>query len=121
MTISDALPPNPLAALALPPPSVERGDPKVRNEGDTRTRVFTDPGIVKVLCGIHSYMSAVIRVFDHPYHAVPDAAGRFNTPAPAPGTSGLVVWHERSTEDVHRVTVTASGAGLTLGHPRTGS
>lgn len=188
VTTTDALPPNPLADLALPPASVERGDPEVRNvivflrhppvkriaartvemrqadeefvphvlavaagttvsfpngdplfhnvfslapratfdlgrypKGDTRTRVFTDPGIVKVFCRIHSYMSAVIRVFDHPYHAVPDDAGRFSMPAPAPGTYDLVVWHERSTEEVHRVTVTASGARLTLAHPRTGS
>jgi len=81
----------------------------------------TDAGIVKVFCRIHSYMSAVVRVFDHPYHAVPDAEGRFAMPAPAPGTYDLVVWHERATEEVHRVTVTARGAMLTLAHPRAAS
>jgi plastocyanin len=40
--------------------------------GSTRSREFTRPGIVKVFCHIHSHMSAVVRVFDHPWFTIPD-------------------------------------------------
>lgn len=188
VTLTAALPPNPLAEMALPPPSVERGDSEVRNvvvflrhppsrrgprrsgeirqqeeefaphviavsagatvsfpnhdplfhnvfsptpkttfdlgrypRGETRLQAFAEPGIVKVFCRIHSYMSAVVRVFDHPYFAIPDDSGRFSLPAPPPGIYDLVVWHERGVEEAHRVTVTARGATLDLSYPRGGA
>lgn len=46
-------------------------------KGHSRSRVFPKAGLVKLYCDLHSYMSAVIFVFDHPWFAVPDAAGRF--------------------------------------------
>ncbi len=46
-------------------------------EGQTRTRQFTKPGIVKVYCHIHSHMSATIVVLDHPDFATPDDRGTF--------------------------------------------
>jgi plastocyanin len=63
--------------------------------GRSKSRVFTEPGIVKVYCHLHSHMSALIRVFDHPHFAIPDAAGRFVIAGLAPGTYTVVAWHER--------------------------
>ena len=56
---------------------------------------FDRPGIVKVFCHIHSHMSAVVLVFDHPYFTEADAEGRFRMDNIPPGTYELVAWHER--------------------------
>lgn len=56
---------------------------------------FNRPGIVKVFCHIHSHMSAVVLVFDHPYFTEADAEGRFRMNNIPPGTYELVAWHER--------------------------
>jgi plastocyanin len=56
---------------------------------------FDRPGIVKVFCHIHSHMSAVVVVFDHPYFTEADAEGRFRMDNIPPGTYELVAWHER--------------------------
>ena len=39
----------------------------------SKARAFSKPGIVKVFCHLHSHMSAIVRVFDHPYFARLDA------------------------------------------------
>jgi plastocyanin len=56
---------------------------------------FDRPGIVKVFCHIHSHMSAVVLVFDHPYFTEANAEGRFRIDNIPPGTYKLVAWHER--------------------------
>jgi len=63
--------------------------------GRSKSREFAEPGIVKVYCHLHSHMSALIRVFDHPYFAIPDAEGRFAIAGLAPGAHKVVAWHER--------------------------
>ncbi|MFN8007657.1 MAG: carboxypeptidase regulatory-like domain-containing protein [Terriglobia bacterium] len=61
----------------------------------TRSVKFDRPGIVKVFCHIHSHMSAVILVFDHPYFAVPHANGSFEIKDIPTGQYTVVFWHER--------------------------
>ena len=64
--------------------------------GETRVRTFSQPGLVKVYCHIHSHMTASIMVFDHPYFRFPEADGGFRhrrraggrATSSAPGTSG---------------------------------
>lgn len=75
--------------------------------GSSRSKVFAKPGIVKVFCEIHSHMSAVIRVFDHPWFAVPADDGTFAIDEVPPGTHTLVAWHERIGERRDRVTIRA--------------
>jgi plastocyanin len=73
--------------------------------GASRSRVVSRPGIIKVFCEIHSHMSAVIRVFDHPWFSVPADDGVFaidNVPA---GNYTLAAWHERIGERRDRVTI----------------
>ena len=64
-------------------------------QGQKRAVRIDKPGIVKVFCHIHSHMSAVILVFDHPYFTVPDSKGQFLYPFVPPGKYTLVGWHER--------------------------
>jgi plastocyanin len=73
--------------------------------GVTRSRTFPRPGIVKVFCELHSHMSAVVRVFDHPWFTVPDDQGAFAIAEVPAGEHTVVAWHERIGERRDRVTI----------------
>lgn len=75
--------------------------------GQSKSRTFTRPGLVKVYCHLHSHMSALVRVFDHPYFAIPDAAGRFTISGLPAGPHEVVAWHERVGEVTEPVSVEA--------------
>lgn len=81
--------------------------------GQSKSRTFTTPGVVKVYCHLHSHMNAVIRVFDHPYFAIPDRQGRFRIDGLTPGQYDVVAWHERVGEVALEAAVTA-GRSATL-------
>jgi plastocyanin len=78
--------------------------------GVTRSRTFQRPGIVKVFCELHSHMSAVVRVFDHPWFTVPDDQGAFAIADVPAGEHTVVAWHERIGERRDRVTIRAGQA-----------
>ena len=73
--------------------------------GVTRSRVFSRAGIVKVFCELHSHMSAVVRVFDHPWFTIPDDQGSFSIDGVPAGEHTLVAWHERIGERRDRVSI----------------
>lgn len=73
--------------------------------GVTRARVFRRAGIVKVFCELHSHMSAVVRVFDHPWFTIPDDYGSFSIDRVPAGEHTVVAWHERIGEQRDRVTI----------------
>lgn len=75
--------------------------------GATKSVTFTRPGIVKVYCHLHSHMSALVRVFDHPFFTVVGADGRFTIDGLPPGSYDVAAWHERVGEAATTVTVTA--------------
>jgi len=79
--------------------------------GSSRSVTFDEPGVIKVFCHIHSDMSAVIFVLDHPYFAKPDSEGRFSIPGIPAGRYTVIGWHERA-RPIHRV-VTIEPAGRT--------
>lgn len=64
----------------------------------SKTRTFNKPGIVKVFCHLHSHMSAIVRVFDHSYFALPGQGGQFKIDGLEPGRHEVVAWHERVGE-----------------------
>jgi hypothetical protein len=65
------------------------------------------PGILKVRCYAgHTWMSAYVAVFDHPYFAVTDAQGRFKIPGLPPGEHTLELWHEPTAPGGAPVVVT---------------
>ena len=73
--------------------------------GASRSETFRKPGIVKVFCEIHSQMSAVIRVFDHPWFTIPVDDGSFALDDVPPGEHTLVAWHERIGERHEKVSI----------------
>jgi len=75
--------------------------------GASRSRVVARPGIIKVFCEIHSHMSAVIRVFDHPWFTSPSEDGSFTIDNVPAGEHTLAAWHERIGERRDRVTIRA--------------
>jgi plastocyanin len=81
--------------------------------GTSRSRVFRRPGLIKVFCQIHSHMSAVARVFDHPWFTIPETDGTFAIEGVPAGEHTVVAWHERIGERRDRVTI-RPGATATL-------
>jgi plastocyanin len=77
--------------------------------GESRDVTFPKPGIVKVYCHIHAQMSAVIRVFDHPFFTIPEEGGTFALERIPAGAHTLVAWHERIGEHRDRVTIRPGG------------
>lgn len=77
--------------------------------GESRSRQFNDPGIVKVFCEIHAQMSASIVVLDHPWFATPGADGTFSIVNVPAGERTVVAWHERIGEKRERLRVTRGG------------
>jgi plastocyanin len=74
--------------------------------GSSRARQFPKPGIVKVFCDIHSHMTALIMVLDHPWFTIPAEDGTFTLPPLPAGDMTVVAWHERIGERRERVRVT---------------
>jgi plastocyanin len=66
--------------------------------GEARSRRFDRPGLVKVYCHLHSHMSALVRVFDHPWFTIPNQDGHFTLVDLPPGRHDIVAWHERVGE-----------------------
>lgn len=60
---------------------------------DVTTRL-KQPGVVKVLCDVHTHMSAWIVVHDSPYVAVTDEKGNFKIDGIPPGKYTVTMWHE---------------------------
>lgn len=63
-------------------------------EGMSVSRVLQRSGMVTVLCDVHGWMRAVIRVDDHPFHSVSDESGFLRISGIPPGTFTLELWHE---------------------------
>jgi hypothetical protein len=89
-------------------------------KGHSKSRTFNEPGLIKVFCHLHSQMSAVIRVFDNPYFAIPDSRGRFTIEGVPDGSYDVVAWHERVGEvTLHASVSTGAPADLTFSLPLT--
>lgn len=82
--------------------------------GATKTVTFDKPGLVVLLCNVHSDMSAYIMVVDTPYYAVTDKQGRYCIPNVPSGTYMLHAWHESGAELTQTVTVNAGDTPLSF-------
>jgi plastocyanin len=74
--------------------------------GSSRSRAFPKPGIVKVFCDIHSHMTALIMVLDHPWFTIPADDGTFTLFSVPAGELTAVAWHERIGERREKIRVT---------------
>src|ERR671911_422620 len=63
------------------------------------------PGIVKIRCEVHPWMTAYIVVTEHPYHAISDIYGEYELTDIPPGTYQLKVWHESLGTQEKRIEV----------------
>ena len=65
----------------------------------TLSRVgFTSPELyVPIRCGLHSWETAYVSIFDHPYFAVTDGNGNFSIPDVPSGNYTLEVIHRKGT------------------------
>jgi plastocyanin len=64
------------------------------SEGSSQTVSVDEPGIVRLLSDVHSFMQGWVHAFGHPYFAVSDAEGRFRIGSVPPGQYVVRVWHE---------------------------
>jgi plastocyanin len=82
--------------------------------GATKRVTFDKPGLVALLCNVHSEMSAYIVVVDTPYYAITDKQGHFRIQNVAPGSYTLHAWHESGATLTQTVTVKAEDSALKL-------
>ena len=81
-------------------------------KGTSKSKLFDKPGIVALLCSVHSNMSAYIMVVDTPYFAVTDGAGRYHIQNVPAGNYAASVWHE--TKQTQQLAVTVGSGPTTL-------
>jgi plastocyanin len=77
--------------------------------GQSRARQFLAPGLVKIFCHLHSDMSAVVMVLDHPWFSTPSDDGTFELSRVPAGRRTVAAWHERIGEAKTAVDVPAGG------------
>ncbi|MGH7644761.1 MAG: cupredoxin domain-containing protein [Gemmatimonadales bacterium] len=73
-----------------------RFDLGLYGEGPGRAQRFERPGLARIFCNVHRTMSAFVLVLETPFHAAPDAAGRFTLDGLPEGPGTLHVWHPRA-------------------------
>lgn len=93
--------------------SVSEGNPfdlGLYGRGESKSRTFTQPGLVRVYCNVHPRMVAYVWVMANRLHVQPGADGAFAIENVPPGSYRLHVWHERiAAEILQDVVVTAAG------------
>ena len=62
--------------------------------GKVSRKPLVTPGIVKIVCEVHSWMSAYLVVVDHPYYSVTDVYGEYLINDIPAGSYRLKVWQE---------------------------
>jgi plastocyanin len=77
--------------------------------GTSRAEVFDRPGVVKVFCHLHSHMTALIMVFEHPWFTIPAENGAFTLPPVPARELTVVAWHERIGERRERMILAPGG------------
>ena len=73
--------------------------------GSTKTMKFDKPGMVALMCSVHSEMGAYIMVVDTPYYAIADGSGHARIAGVPPGHYVLHAWQESGQTDKQDVTI----------------
>jgi plastocyanin len=74
--------------------------------------LFDKPGVVKLGCNIHDWMSGIILVLPTRYYATTDDEGRYALTGLPPGEYTLTAWHERAREKTDSLARPVHLAGL---------
>jgi plastocyanin len=64
------------------------------DKGDSRTVLFSKPGIVEVYCHLHPNMAATVVVTPNRWYARVDRSGQYQIPDVPPGEYTVVAWHK---------------------------
>jgi len=83
-------------------------------KGSSKSVDFDRPGVVSVLCSIHSEMSAYIVVVDTPYFAKTDKSGNFTISNVKPGAYHARAWHESGKTGTKDAKITSDGGKVDL-------
>ena len=78
-------------------------------QGMKLTKKFDKPEVFKVKCEVHTWMSAYIGVFSHPYFAVTADDGSFRLKNLPAGDYTIEAWHDKYGTQTMKVKVAASG------------
>jgi plastocyanin len=78
--------------------------------GRVSRKPLVTPGVVKIICEVHPWMSAYIVVTDHPYYSVTDVYGEYLISDIPAGSYRLKVWHETLGTEEKQVEVKAGGS-----------
>lgn len=90
-------------------------DTGLYGQGGEKEETFDKPGVVQLLCNIHSAMLGYIVVVDSPWFAQADGTGAFAIRGVAPGDYEIEAWHENASQPTRqKLTVSKDGAHLAL-------
>jgi plastocyanin len=90
-------------------------DTGLYGEGGEKEEVFDKPGVVQLLCNIHSAMIGYLVVVDTPYFAQADGSGAFSIRGVLPGEYDVEAWHENASRPTkQKLVVPREGAKLAL-------
>jgi plastocyanin len=77
-------------------------------KGMTLSKKFEKPEFFKVKCEVHTWMSAYMGVFEHPFYAVTGTDGSFSLKKLPAGEYTIEAWHEKYGTQTIKVKVGAS-------------
>lgn len=86
--------------------------------GSSRSVRFDRPGIVRVFCNIHAFMSAVIVVVNSTHFTITSRDGSYSLAGVPPGSYEVQFFHERATPETLRQatqTIDVSAEDINLG------
>jgi plastocyanin len=84
-------------------------------QGQTRSFKFDNPGVVALLCNVHSEMAGFIVVSPTPYFAQTDSAGNYKIENVPDGNYTVIGWHEGMKPASKKIAVSGdSHADFTL-------
>jgi plastocyanin len=92
---------NPVANIA---------QPKFRKKLTLAKRYFAKPGIVKLTCDVHDWMTGYAVIAENPYAAVTGDGGKFEIKDVPAGTYTLEIWHETLGTKSQKVEVKSGAA-----------
>jgi plastocyanin len=82
------------------------------DKGESRSVVFSKPGIVYVNCHLHPNMAATIVVTPNQWYARADGSGQYRIPDVPPGQYTVVAWH-KAAGFFRKSILTVSGSNST--------
>ena len=90
-------------------------DTGLYGQGSEKEETFEKPGVVQLLCNIHSAMLGYVVVVDTPLFAQADGTGAFAIRGVPPGEYEVEAWHENASQPTRqKLSVPREGARLSL-------